>query len=150
MTITFKLIELHHLKGGLSYTRVGFIGKSPFRRPSTKPSFSAQYRHAKQVSHALITHFYTNSYSNLLPPSLYFGKMGKGSKRGKIYTKASGKAAALPVLKGANSTHMTKGRLTTERQACNYQCQEVMEVTTPTKPPPLARESILDADRLAA
>jgi hypothetical protein len=128
------------VKSGLSYTRVGFIGKAPFR-PSPKPSFSAQYCCAKPVSGALITHFNTNSYSNLLPSSLHFGKMGKGSKRGKTYMKASRKAAALPV-KGANSTHMTKGRLATERQERNHQRQEVMEVITPTKLPMPARESI--------
>jgi hypothetical protein len=53
---------------------------------------------------------------------LHFGKMGKGSKRGKTYTKAFRKAAALPV-KGANSTHMTKGRVATEHQERNHQHQ---------------------------
>jgi hypothetical protein len=59
---------------------VGFIGKVPFRS-SPKPLFSAQYHCTKQVSRALITRFYTNSYGNLLPPSSHFGKMGKGSKK---------------------------------------------------------------------
>jgi hypothetical protein len=73
---------------------VGFIGKAPFR-PSSKPSFSAQYHcSTKQVSRALITRFYTNSYGNLLLPSSHFGKMGKGSKKGKTYAKASRKAAS--------------------------------------------------------
>jgi hypothetical protein len=116
---------------------VGFIGKAPFR-PSSKPSFSAPYCRAKQVFCALITHFYTNSHSNLLPLLLHFGNMGKGNKKGKTYVKASRKAAALPV-KGANSTHMAKGRLATECQERNRQCQEVMEVTTPSKPLPLAK-----------
>jgi hypothetical protein len=44
---------------------------------------------------------------------------------------------------------MTKGKLVTEHQERNRQRQEVMEVTTPSKPPPLARESILDTARLA-
>jgi hypothetical protein len=127
---------------------VGFIGKAPFR-PSSKPSFSAQYRRAKQVFRALITHFYTNSYSNLLPLLSHFGNMGNGSKKGKTYAKASRKAAAL-LVKGANSTHMDKGKLATERQERNRQRQEVMEVTTPSKPPPPARESISDTARLAA
>jgi hypothetical protein len=58
--------------------------------------------------------------------------MGKGSKKGKTYAKASRKAASQPV-KGANNTHMTRGRLATERQEHNHQHQEVMEVTTPMK-----------------
>jgi hypothetical protein len=75
--------------------------------------------------------------------------MGKGNKKGKTYAKASRKAAAL-LVKGANSTHMAKGRLATERQERNRQHQEVMEVTTPSKPPPPARESVSDTARLAA
>jgi hypothetical protein len=124
-----------------------FQHKAPFR-PSSKPSFSAQYHCAKQAFCALITCFYTNSYSNPLLLLLLFGNMGKGSIKGKTYAKASRKAAALPV-KGANSTHMTKGKLATEHQERHCQHQEVMEVTTPSKLLPPARGNILDTTRLA-
>jgi hypothetical protein len=40
--------------------------------------------------------------------------MGKGGKNGKAYTKASRKAAAL-LVKGTNSTYMTKGKLASYR-----------------------------------
>jgi hypothetical protein len=75
--------------------------------------------------------------------------MGKGDKRGKTSTKDFRKATALPV-KGGSNTHMTKGKLATKCQECSHQCQQVMEVTTPTKLQPLAWESISDATRVAA
>jgi hypothetical protein len=65
-------------------------------------------------------------------------------KKEKKDAKASRKAAALPV-KGGSNTYMTKGKLATECQESSHQHQQVMEVTTPMKPPPMARESISDA-----
>jgi hypothetical protein len=76
-------------------------------------------------------------------------KMGKGGKKGKTYAKASRKAAALPA-KDGSSIHMTQEKLTTESQEHSRQHQQVMEVTTPMKPPLLAKESISDAARVAA
>jgi hypothetical protein len=75
--------------------------------------------------------------------------MGKGGRRGKTSMKASRKASALPV-KGSSSTHMTNGKLASKCQEHSHQRQQVLEVTTPTKLPPLARESIPEATRVAA
>jgi hypothetical protein len=76
-----------------------------------------------------------NFYSKISATSSHFSNIGKQSRQGKKVARSSQKEAALPA-KGSNSIAGAKDKTPIKCQERNCQCQQVDQLTPPTKPPP--------------